>query len=62
MPSAYPAIPDPEAEINSLLQTVQALKEAVEILTAQRVARANGVATLQDLVDLGLVEQDELPT
>lgn len=58
----YPSIPEPEASIESLLMAVKALKINIEILTAQRSTRAEGVATLQDLVDLGLVDQDELPS
>lgn len=58
----YPSIPEPEASIESLLMAVRALKINIEILTAQRSTRAEGVATLQDLVDLGLVDQDELPS
>jgi hypothetical protein len=38
----YPAIPEPRAEISSLLKSVQALKETVEILTQQRGDRAAG--------------------
>lgn len=33
---AYPGIPDPTADIGSLLETVKRLKEAVEMLTGQR--------------------------
>lgn len=38
----YPAIPKPSAEVGALLKTVEALKEAVEILTSQRGERTTG--------------------
>lgn len=34
--SPYPAIPQPAGDVQSLLRTVLALKEAVEVLTQQR--------------------------
>ena len=36
MSNLYPSIPEPYADIQSLLQTVRQLKEAVELLTGQR--------------------------
>lgn len=41
--SPYPAIPQPAADVDALLRTVLALKEAVEVLTQQRgVGSADG--------------------
>jgi hypothetical protein len=42
---SYPAIPKPSADLVSLLKTVEALKESVEILTQQRGERATGTVT-----------------
>lgn len=50
MPKAkYPAIPEPALKLESLLETVLALKQAVEILTAQRGDASNAAATSSDL-------------
>lgn len=57
----FPAIPDPNTQPESLRQAVQALKEAVEILSAQRGSKANAAVTWQDLVDLGVILPTQVP-
>lgn len=59
----YPAIPTPSADPVALLQTVQALKEAVELLARTRARGNAAVAAVawQDLVDLGLIPVSRVP-
>lgn len=58
----YPAIPAPQADVKSLWDCVMAQKQIIEILLGQlgktKVAAA---VTWQDLVDLGLIEQSQVP-
>lgn len=61
MPAKYPAIPEPQAEINSVRDTAAALKETVEVLTQQRGTRSLSAVTWQDLLALGLVTADQVP-
>lgn len=56
-----PAIPEPTMDIGSLLATVQALKEAVEILQGQRAGMPMASVRWQDLVELGTITSDEVP-
>jgi hypothetical protein len=49
MAAKYPAIPDPKATVESLQQTVMALKEAVEMLTSSRGGDDTTVLTNGDL-------------
>jgi hypothetical protein len=51
-----PAIPQPSAEVGSLYNTVVALKEAVEDMSGTRGGKYDRAATLQDLLDYGLVD------
>ena len=44
--SRFPAIPEPSPTIESLVTTVIALKEAVELLTGQRRRDADGTAAV----------------
>ena len=62
MANNYKAIPDPLAEVNSLRESVLALKETVEVLTRQRKPALAGAVTWQDLVDLGFVATSRVPT
>lgn len=63
MPKVYirPPIPEPTEEIGSLLATVKALKEAVEILQGQRAGMEMAAVRWQDLVDHSLVGAGEVP-
>jgi hypothetical protein len=58
----YRAIPHPSPDIDSVLDSLLALKEVVEVLTSQRGTRISGVVTFQDLVDLELIDSDQVPT
>jgi hypothetical protein len=58
--SKYPSIPEPTQDPRSMLATVQALKEAVEILTGQRRGLPPQV-TWEDLVRLGVVSAEDVP-
>ena len=57
----YGAIPEPQADVESLRQTVAALKQAVEVLIRQRKPVLAGAVTWGDLVDLGLINPDQVP-
>lgn len=57
----YAAIPDPELTLESVRNSVVALKEAVEVLTRQRQPIEAGAVTWQDLLDLGLIERVQIP-
>lgn len=61
MAARYPAIPDPNAEINSVRDTAATLKETSEMLTGQRGNRALSAVTWQDLLDLGLITPLQMP-
>lgn len=58
----YPAIPEPMSDLQSLRQSVVALKQVIEILLRQRGAKIDGAVTWQDLVDLGLITSDKVPS
>lgn len=62
MTDKYNAIQDPTAEPESLLASVTALKENMEILTRQRRPVALAAVTWQDLVDLELITPDQVPS
>ena len=60
--SRFPAIPDPQPTVESLVQVCNALKEAVEVLTNQR-KRGQGLTAAPswgELVDMGVVESDQV--
>lgn len=58
----FPGIPEPSADPEALLNTVQALKQAVETTLGQRRgSRVTSGVTWQDLIDLGLIEPDQVP-
>ena len=50
-------IPDPLPEVEALNSSVAALKEVVETLTRQRREYAESAVTVEDLVDLGIIER-----
>jgi hypothetical protein len=58
----YPAIPEPLPEIEGLAMAVREIKQLVEILTQQRKPYTNSAVTWQDLVDLGLIGSNRVPT
>lgn len=45
-PKRFPAIPEPQPTISSIVQTTNALKEAVELLTGQRASNLHGVSAV----------------
>ena len=53
------AIPTPTNNVDSLLRTVKALTEQVNILTAQAGDGMSSGVTLGQLVDLGLITKDQ---
>ncbi len=57
------AIPDPQATIPSHQETLTAMKEVVDILAGQRRDDLVGrkAVTWDDLVALGLIQQDQVP-
>jgi hypothetical protein len=57
----YPGIPDPSTDPTALRSTAMAMKETIEVLTAQRGNRANAAVTWQDLVDLRLITPAQIP-
>ena len=59
---SYKAIPEPAATLESLRESLSAAKEAIEVLTRQRKPIEAGAVTWQDLVDLGLIASDQVPT
>lgn len=58
----YPSIAEPLAEINSVRDTAAQLKETAEILIGQRGTRSLAAVTWQDLLALGLIKPDQVPT
>jgi hypothetical protein len=60
--SKFPAIPEPQANVESLVQVCTALKEAVELLTNQRARgqELTAVSTWNELVNLGVVSIDQV--
>lgn len=60
----YPAIPEPVPTLEDLYNTVMALKQAVEILTGQRLPINNAAVTWDDLLNVlpyPLITSDQLP-
>ena len=58
-----PAIADPVLDLRSLHATVTQLKEAIEIMQGQRgINAADMVVRYQDLIDLGMIQPDQVPT
>lgn len=58
----YPAITEPTTDPSSLRDSVLNLKEATEMLTRQRGDPAASVITWADLVNLGIITKDQIPT
>jgi len=59
----FPAIPEPRPTVESMHDTVMALKEAVEIMTRQRGGAdpVTSMVTWGDLVEKGLIEPNDVP-
>lgn len=58
----FPGIPEPSADVESLLNTTQALKMAAEVILGQRRgSRRDSAVTWADLVRLGIVEEGQVP-
>lgn len=57
----YPGIPEPTTDVESLRQTVNALREAVQTLTGQNTRGQHSAVTWQDLVDLDLALPRQIP-
>jgi hypothetical protein len=58
----FPAIPEAKPTVESLVQVCTALKEAVEILTNQRI-RGQGLTAApswEELVNMGVVKVDQV--
>ena len=58
----YPAITEPTTDPASLRDSVLNLKEATEMLTRQRGDPAASAITWADLVNLGIITKDQIPT
>ncbi len=56
-----PAIPVPQATLASLLESVQALKQAVELLNGAAGENIQRSVSFVDLVNLGLIKKNEVP-
>lgn len=54
-------IPDPYATLTSLQATVSAMKELVESMAGQRGGLDDICVTWQELIDLGLIKEDQVP-
>jgi hypothetical protein len=57
-----PAIPEPSLTNEGLLATLSALKMAIEMIAGQRGDIENAHVTFQDLVDLEIIAEDQIPT
>lgn len=55
-------IPQPMASIASLQQTAVATKELVEVMTGQRGSPHEVAVTWGDLIELGLIQPEQVPT
>lgn len=56
-----PAIPDPIPTIDSLMETVAALKQAVEILLGQTGGKREAAVRWQELINIGMIKEDQVP-
>ena len=57
-----PGIPQPTSDPQSLFVTVEMLQEAVELLQGQRGSPDDCAVTWGDLVRLGVIREDQVPT
>ncbi len=58
----YGAIPIANANIQSLLNAANAVKQAIDVLTGQTRNKGATAVTWDDLVALGLIEKSQVPT
>lgn len=58
----YPAINEPTTDVASLRESILSLKEATEMLTRQRGDPLASAITWADLVALGVITADQVPT
>ncbi len=58
----YPAINEPTTDTASLRESILSLKEATEMLTRQRGDPLASAITWADLVALGVITADQVPT
>lgn len=56
-----PAIPVPQATLASLVESVQALKQAVELLNGAVGEKTQRAVTFVDLINLGVVKKEAVP-
>lgn len=56
------SVPEPYETLSSLRSTALALKELTEVLAGQRGSANDAAVTWGDLVALGLIKQDQVPT
>ena len=61
MSTKIPAIPEPQANPESLRQTALSTKSAIEVLAGTRGGKTNAAVTWQDLVDLRLITVARIP-
>lgn len=58
----FPGIPEPNLDPATMLQSVLAMKQALEtILGQRRGSRPASAVTWEDLVRLGIVEEAQIP-
>lgn len=57
-----PAIPHPDATVLSMHQTLMQLVEAVQMLQGQRGSVSDCAVTWGELLALGLIKEDQIPT
>lgn len=59
----FPGIPDPNRTVDGMFETVLTLKQLAETLSGQRRgSRGQSAVTWDDLVELGLIEELQIPT
>jgi hypothetical protein len=61
VPKLQISIPEPNADVASLLLTCKALKEAVETLSGQRGSPADVAVRFGDLIENGVLQPEQLP-
>ena len=58
----FPGIPEPTSDPSGLLTTLSACKQALEVILGQRRgSRRDSAVTWGDLVELGLIEENQVP-
>jgi len=63
VPKKFPGIPDPSRSVDGMFETVTTMKQVMETMAGQRRgSRPQSAVTWQDLVDLGLIEELQIPS